>query len=120
MVKPFACALDFKFHHLAKSRSVAALCQIFFGDRIAAQVLERQIDSAFAVVDCDVLPEIRQLQSGAGVIGKLLALGIVISAEVEDEMAYGIRRIAAVGEYMVEGFEAGDGLVQAEGGEKIG
>src|ERR1019366_4989711 len=35
-------------------------------------------------------------------------------------MAYGVRRIAAVGEDMVEGFETGDGLVLAEGDEEIG
>ena len=119
-VKPFARALDFKLHHLAKGRRVAVLLRVFLADRITAQIFERQIDSAFGVVDADVLPEIRQLQRGAGVVGKLLALGIVIAAEVEHEMADGIRRIAAVGEDIVEGFEAGDGLVLAEGDQKIG
>ena len=94
--------------------------QIFFGDGIAPQIFERQIDSAFGVIDAYVLPEVCQLQCGASVVGKLLALGIVIAAEVEDEMSDGIRRIAAVGENVVESFEAGDGLVLAEGDEEIG
>ena len=35
-------------------------------------------------------------------------------------MAYGIGRVAAIGQEVVEGFEAGDGLVLAEGAEQIG
>ena len=103
-----------------KAGVLQLLRQIFLGDRVLAQVFQRQIDSAFGVVDGYVLPEVRQLQCGAGVIGKLLALGIVIAAKVEHEMADGIRGVAAVGEDVVEGFETGDGLVLAEGDEEIG
>ena len=35
-------------------------------------------------------------------------------------MSHGIRRIAAVGEHVVEGFETGNGLVLAEGDQQIG
>jgi len=35
-------------------------------------------------------------------------------------MANRIRRIVAVGQHIVEGFKAGDGLVLAEGDEEIG
>src|SRR5205085_6319137 len=75
---------------------------------------------AFVIVGADVLPEIRELQRGAGEIGKLLALRITISAEIEHEMADRIGGVAAVSEQVVEGFVARDGLVLAEGGEQIG
>jgi len=66
------------------------LGEVSFGHSELTQVFERQIDSAFGVVDGNVLPEVRELQGGAGVIGKLLALGVVITTEVENEMAYGL------------------------------
>ena len=89
------------------------------GDRVLAQVFERQIDSAFGVVDGYVLPEVRQLQCGAGVIGKLLALGIAITAKVEHKMSDRIRGVTAVGQDVVESFEAGDSLILAEGDEEV-
>ena len=79
-----------------------------------------KIDAAFGVVDGDVLPEVCQLQRGAGVVGKLLALGIAITAEVEHEMADGIGGVTTVGKHVGEGLEASDGLILAEGAEEIG
>ena len=96
------------------------MLDIFLAHGVTPQVFERQINSALGVVHADVLPEVGQLQRGAGVVGKLLALGIVIAAQVEDEMPYGIRRVAAVGEHIVEGFETSDGLVLTEGNQQIG
>ena len=60
------------------------------------------------------------MQGGAGEVGKLLALGVAVSAEVEHEMADGIRGVAAIGQDVVESFEAGDGLILAEGDEQVG
>ena len=85
----------------------------------AAKVFEREIDAALGVVDADVLPEVGELQGRAGEVGKLLALGVAISAEVEHEMADGIGGVAAVGQHVIEGFEAGDGLILAEGDEQV-
>ena len=64
---------------------------IVFGDVEAAQILEREIDAVFRVVDGDVLPEIGELKRGAGEIGKALALGVAVSAEVEHEVSDWIR-----------------------------
>ena len=77
---------------------------VVFADLEPAQVFERQIDAALGVVGGDVLPEVGELQGGAGEVGELLALGVAISAEVENEMADGIRRVFAVGQQVVEGF----------------
>ena len=118
--KPFVGALDFELHHLAEGVGIEILSQIFFRHCELPQVFERKINSAFGIVDGDVLPEIGELQSGAGVIGELLAFGVVIAAEIEDEMADRIGRVTAVGENIVKGFETGDGLVLAEGDEEIG
>ena len=96
------------------------LGDVVFADFEAAQVFEREIDAALGVIDADVLPEIRQLQRGAGEVGELLALGIAISAEIEHEMADGIRGVVAIGQDVVEGFEARDGLILAEGDEQVG
>ena len=104
----------------AKVAGVEVLGQVSFGHSELTQVFERQIDSTFGVVDGNVLPEVRELQGGAGAIGKLLALGVVITTEVENEMAYGIGGIVAVGEHIVEGVETGDGLVPAKGEEEVG
>ncbi len=119
-IEPLAGALDFKLHHLAEGRRVAIVLDIFLADRVTPQIFERQIDSAFGIVHADILPEVGELQRGAGVVGKLLALRVVIAAEIEDEMPDRIRRVAAVGEHIVEGFETGDGLVLAEGDQEIG
>ena len=90
------------------------------GDVEAAQVFERKIDASFFVVDADILPEVGELQGGAGEVGKVLAFEIAISAKVEHEMADGIGGVAAVGQQIVESFEASDGLILAEGAEQVG
>ena len=65
--------------------------EFLFGYGEAPQVFEWQIDSRFCVIDGYVLPEVCQLQSGAGVVGKLLALAVAIAAKIENQMAYRIR-----------------------------
>src|ERR1700692_4201038 len=119
-VKPFAGALDLKPHHFAKRGSVTVLGQIFFRHGIFPQVFKRQIDSALGEVDANVLPEVCELQRGAGVVGKLLPLGIAIAAEIEYEMSDRIRRIAAVGEHVIESFKTGDGLILAKSDQEVG
>ena len=119
LAEPVAGALNFKLHHRAESGSVLAVRDLVFADIEAAKVFERKIDAALGVVGGYVLPEVGELQRRAGEVGKLLALGIAISAEVEDEMADGIRGILAIGQQVVESFEARDGLILAEGDEQV-
>ena len=118
--EPVAGPVYFELHHVAKGRGIEILRQIFLGDRVLAQVFVRQIDSAFGVVDGYILPEVRQLECGASVIGKLLALGILITAKVEHKMADRVRGVTAVGQDVVESFEPGDTLILAEGDEEVG
>ena len=68
-IEPFSRALDFKLHHLAGGAGIEVLSQVRFGDCELAKIFERKIDSAFGVVAGYVLPEVGELQSGAGVIG---------------------------------------------------
>ena len=117
--EPFPRAFDFKFDHLAERGSVFAVPYRFFAHPETAQVFERKINSSFGKVRAHVLPEVRELQGGAGVVGKLLALGIAISAEVQHQVADRIRRIAAVAQQIVEGFVAGDRLILPERGQQI-
>src|SRR5205814_3022068 len=67
----------------------------------------------------DVLPEIGQLQCGAGVIGKTLTLRITVSTKIKDQMADRIRRVAAIAEQIVKRFISGDGLVLTKRLEQI-
>src|SRR5579862_526982 len=116
--KPVAGALDFKLHHRAEGGRVLLAGDIVFGDVEAAKIFDREIDAVLRVVDGNVLPEVGELQRGAGEVGKALALGVAISAEVEDEMSDGIRRVTAVGEDAVESLEPRDDLILTEGEDR--
>ena len=120
LTEPIAGALDFELHHRAEGGSVLVVRNVVFGDFEAAKVFERKIDASLGVIDGDVLPEVCELQCGAGEVGKLLAFGIAISAEVEHEMADGIRGVVAIAEHVVECLETCDGLILAERDEQIG
>ena len=120
MTEPVAGALDFEPHHRAERGSVLTLGDVLFTDSKAAQVLKRKIDAAFGVINADILPEIRELQSGTGEIGKLLPLRVAIPAEIEDKVTYRIGRVVAIAHHVVEGFKTCDGLILAKGGQKIG
>src|SRR5215831_827451 len=84
--EPVAGALHLELHHLAKSGSVLPAGDIVLGDAKAAQVFERQVNPVLLVIDTDVLPEIGELQRGAGEVGKLLALSVPVPAKIQDEM----------------------------------
>ena len=81
---------------------------------------QRNIDAPLFKVACDVLPEIRQLQRRARRIGKPLPLRIAVAAQIKDEAAHRVRRIAAVSEDVVPGGVTVNGLVLAKRDEQIG
>ena len=60
----------------------------------------------FLEIARNVLPEIGELQRRAGGVGKPLALGIAVAAQVQHQPAHGIRRIAAVAEQIVPGLHS--------------
>src|SRR5262249_8275326 len=107
-------------HQLAEGGREAALRDLNFCDTEALEAFERKIDAALAVVYRDVLPEVSELQCGAGVVGEVLAFRVGVAAEAKDEMADGVRGVLAVVEDVSEGRKARDGLVAAEGDEQIG
>ncbi len=117
--KPFPRAFDFKLHHLAERGSVFAVADYCFAHAEAAQVFEGKINSSFGKIRAHVLPEVRELQRGAGVIGKLLALGIAVSADIKHKVAHRIRRIPAIAQQIVERFVAADTLILPESGQQI-
>ena len=120
MLEPVTGTVDFELHHGAKGRRVLVARDFIFADLKTAQVFERKIDASLGIVGGDVLPEICELQGGAGEIGKALAVGVAVSAKIKDEVTDGIRGIVAVGEDVVECFEASDGLVLTESDQQVG
>src|SRR5579871_3988079 len=50
----------------------------------------------------------------------MLALGILVSAEIKHKMAHRICRVLAVSKHIVEGLEAGDSLILTKGDQQIG
>src|SRR5258708_2162481 len=119
-IEPFARTLDLEPHELKELRRCATLCDIVSRHTETAQIFQRQIDASFAEVHGNILPEIGELQCGAGVIRELLALGVTVSAEVEHKMSNRIRGITAVSQNVVKCFKARDCLVLAEGDQQIG
>ena len=98
----------------------AARFNIFGGKTMAREEIERNVDSVFLEIARDVLPEIRELQRGASGVGKCLALGVAVAAQIEHEAANRIRGIAAVTEHVVPGGVARDGLILAKRCKQIG
>jgi hypothetical protein len=90
-IEPFAGTLNFEAHQFDEFWRVLLARNFGFGNAIPAQVFERKIDPAFLEVGADVLPKICELQRSTGVVRKLLAPAIVISAETEDQVSYRIR-----------------------------
>ena len=111
-------------HELAELGSGDAVGDDLVGHAEAAHVFLRDIDSALEVVDADVLPEVGELQAGAGCVGKFeilfSRLGGHFSAGVEHQAADGIGRVAAVVDHAVHGFVARNTLVLAKSDEQIG
>src|SRR5246127_82475 len=77
------------------------------------------INASFFEVARNVLPEICQLQRGAGGIGKLLTRFIAVAAEIKHQAANGIRGVNAVIEKRFPGRKAFYGLVLTKGFQQI-
>src|SRR5205814_8476219 len=102
LTEPIARTFDFKLHHLAKGGRVLFLCDVALCDTETPQVFEWQIDAALRVIDADILPEIRQLQGGAGESGKLLPFGIAVAAEAKHKMTDRVGGVMAVRQNCIE------------------
>src|SRR5688572_13044178 len=81
--------------------------------------LERDVDPVLPQVYRHVLPEIRELQSRAGRIGKALPLRIGVAAEVEQQSSDGISRMLAIEENIIPGRVSCHRLIVYEGGYQV-
>ena len=85
-----------------------------------SHVVLRQIDAVLGEVHAHILPEVGQLQRRAGRIGEAEVFLAHFAAGVEHQSADGIGRVAAVGQHVLHGSKARDGLVLAKGDQQIG
>ena len=69
------------------------------------EILLRHVDAPLGRIDGHVLPEIRQLQTAANLIRKLLALRVAMAEQVENQVSDRIGRTAAVVAQRREGRE---------------
>ncbi len=81
-----------------------------FGGKITA--------AALLVLD-DVLPEIRQLERGADLVGEQRDLLVPITTDQKHQSAYWIGRVVRVFEQFVPGFVFRLDLIHAEGDQKV-
>src|ERR1019366_4022851 len=90
-------------HERNVARVEAAPDDVFFGEAVRDQRFERNVDATLFKITPHILPEICKLERGAGGVGKLLALGIAITAKIKNKASHGIRRIPAVAEHAAPG-----------------
>ena len=72
------------------------------------------------MIHSDVLPEVRQLQRGAGVVGELLPFRVAVTAQVEHKVTDRICRVLAISQQVVEARIAGDDLVLTKRCQQVG
>src|ERR1700722_6138976 len=82
-------------------------------------IAARKINSSLVEIDCDILPEIGELQSTADQIRKMLTLGVTIAEQIKDKPPDRICRVARVAEQIVERVEALEVHVGAERRQQI-
>ena len=87
---------------------------------MARKQIERQVDAVLEQVHGHVLPEVGELQGGAGGVGEALPLGVGIAAEIEHQPPHRVGGVAAVVEDVVPVAVAGHGLVLHEGADQVG
>ena len=85
----------------------------------AALLRHRQIDAAHFVVACHVLPEIGQLQARADRVRQLRPLARMALAQVENQPADRVGRVAAVVGQLGQIVVAADPLILTKGHQKI-
>ena len=118
--KENAGAGDQIFHQADVAFVEAALDDVGFGEAVRCGDVERDVDAAFFEVALNVLPEIRELESGAGGVGHRLALFVAIAAEIKDEASNRIRGIDAIADHGIPGRITLYVLILAEGLQQIG
>src|SRR5262249_11277773 len=95
--------LDAGIERAHPGRRQATVSEVVLVGAARSRHLPRHVDAAAAVVDAEVLPEVRELQSGAEAVGRLVQRRVVIAGDTEHESANRIRRSAAVVEHVAPG-----------------
>ena len=90
-------------HQRNVARIEAARHDVVFREAVRRQRFQRNVDAALFQIARHILPEIRELQRRARRVGKLLALGVAIAAQIQHQAADRIRRIAAIIEHVIPG-----------------
>ena len=106
--------LDLELHQGGERRGEASGVEVVVGVAEPLAVLAGQVDPADRQVAGHVLPEVGQLQPGAGGVGEPGVLGVEGAGQVEDQVAHRVRRPRAVIEQLREGRILGDLLVLLE------
>jgi len=116
----FFGAFELEAEELAEVVRDAAFAELVGGDTEAGHVVGGEVDAvAFEDVAADILPEVDELESGAGVVAEALSGFVTVAAHVEDDAADGVSAFGAVVEELGEVLVAGEGLVLFEGAEEV-
>lgn len=129
MLEEFACALDERPEGVDVGDSrlwiVGAGEHVAEGGRVEAGFLAGEVDAvAFEEIALDILPEVGELEGGAGGVGHAGAILIAIKARVdagegEDDASDGIGAPFAVVDEAVPVFVLTDALIVLEGVEEM-
>ncbi len=119
LAEDLAGAFDLEGHEAAKVVVEGAVGDLLLGDAVGLEVLQGEVDAAFLPIAIDVLPEVGELEGGAGVVGETLALFVPVVEDVEEEAATWVGGVIAVVEEVIEGWVAGDFLVHAVGFDEL-
>ncbi len=106
-------------HHRNEARCHATLAQIVNTHAETLHIAARQVDTPVTEIDCDILPEIGELEPAAHKTRKMLALGVAVAEKIEHQPPHRIGRVARVAEQIVERVEALKIDVATKGAEQI-
>lgn len=102
-------------HRLLKGGSMTEGENIGLPDVVAGQQILRQVDAALLNIDTNVLPEVGELQTGAGVVTEKEESIVAITAEFKHEAAHGVGGVDAIIEDLRPIAVAGSRLVVLKG-----
>ena len=109
-----AGSLDLEPHQLGEGRREPERPQIGLGIAESLSILARQVDPADGQVAGHVLPEVGQLQRGAGGVGQAGVLVGVRTGHMEHQMAHRVGRSRAIVHELSIGLVFGDRLILHE------
>ena len=101
--KELAGAIELEFQKTLKRFRNAAVLQHGFGHSKVLHVFLGQVNSASRKVDGNILPKIGKLKGCADGVGVLKDIFSPIAKEMENQTAYRIGRILAIGQKVIKG-----------------